>query len=336
MDRYQFCADPGRRHDFVLLFDVTDGNPNGDPDAGNMPRVDPETMHGLVTDVCLKRKVRDYVTLASKDPRNGIYVRHKGILANAQRDAYAALNLPPQDSPSEDARTKMCEQYYDVRMFGAVMTTGKAPTTNGKKNAKWNCGQVRGPMQLTFARSVDPITPLDLAITRVALTNADDTGKEDAGEDEAGSGQMGRKTLIPYGLYVARGFFSASLAGPPPAGTNVSRADLELFWTALEQMWDLDRSSSRGLMSCRGLYVFSHADKLGNAPAHELFERVQVSRRVEVEAPRHFSDYMVRVDGGGLPEGVDLTTLAPRPPKVSVAGEIAANGRAAEAVLAGR
>jgi CRISPR-associated protein Csd2 len=298
-------CDPSRRHDFILLFDVTNGNPNGDPDAGNLPRVDPETMKGLVTDVCLKRKVRDFVQLANEEATNKIYVQHRGILANEQKRAYTELNLPPQDSPNARAQAWMCQNYYDIRMFGAVMSTGKAPVEGSKKDAKWNCGQVRGPMQITFAQSIDPIVPLDLSITRVALTNAGDTRKEDADEEEAGSGQMGRKAFIPYGLYHGYGFFSAALAGK----TGVTSDDLALFWNALQLMWDHDRSASRGMMACRGLYVFSHDNALGNAPAHTLFERLDVRRNDGIEAPRRFTDYTVTLNEADLPPGVTLTRL---------------------------
>jgi CRISPR-associated protein Csd2 len=286
-----------------LLFDVTDGNPNGDPDAGNLPRADPETMHGIVTDVCLKRKVRDYVSLLQGP--EVIYVKHRGILANEQKKAYTSLGIPPQDTANESARQWMCRSYYDIRLFGAVMTTGKAPVEGSKKDAKWNCGQVRGPVQMTFARSVDPITPLDLSITRVALTNAGDTRKEDADEEVAGSGQMGRKPFLPYGLYVGHGFYSAPLAEQ----TGVSAQDLALFWDALHLMWDQDHSASRGLMACRGLYVFTHGDRLGRAPSHELFERILPVRKLSVESPRSFRDYDVAVEDSRLPEGVTLTRL---------------------------
>lgn len=296
-------TDVNKRHDFVLLFDVTDGNPNGDPDAGNLPRVDPETMQGLVTDVCLKRKVRNYVNTTSD---NRIYVQNRGILAAEQKKAYEAIaakegkKVEPSDSPNEDARKWMCETYYDVRMFGAVMTTGK--TKESKK--KWNCGQVRGPVQFTFARSIDPIIPLDLSITRVALTNADDAGGQED-DDKAASGQMGRKALLPYGLYKAYGFFTPSFA----EDTGAQTPDLEIFWKALQNMWDLDRSASRGMMACRGIYVFSHDDKYGKASAQSLLERVQVSRKDDVESPRSFGDYFVRVNDAGIPEGVTLTKL---------------------------
>jgi CRISPR-associated protein Csd2 len=305
-DRYAICGDPSRRHDFLLLFEVTDGNPNGDPDAGNMPRVDPETMQGLVTDVCLKRKIRNYVelTAASAPKREGlnIYVQDKGIALNTLHErAYAAEGIKHTGNRQaaadvERVRDRMCRTYFDVRMFGAVMTTGV------------NCGQVRGPLQLTFSRSVDPIAPMDVSITRVAITKAEDTTvvvSDDDGEGKGGKRtEMGRKALLPYGLYLGKGFFSAPLA----AQTGVSREDLELVWDALQNMWDLDRSASRGMMACRGLYVFTHEKPLGNAPAHSLFDLVQVKRKPEVEAPRSFGDYTVTVNRS-LPEGVTLTTL---------------------------
>jgi CRISPR-associated protein Csd2 len=298
------CTDVDRRHDFVLFFDVTDGNPNGDPDAGNMPRIDPETNQGLVTDVALTRKVRDWVDAAHGDEgRFKIYVQHRGILANQQRRAFQALKEEPSNRPNDKAREWMCANFYDIRMFGAVMTVGKS----GQQGKQWNAGQVRGPLQMTFARSIDRISPLDLAITRVALTNADDTGRDSADSEEefAGSGQIGRKALVPYGLYRAHGFFSPHLAKQTGADT----LDLDLFWQAVQGMWDLDHSASRGLMSCRGLYVFSHESHLGNAPAHTLFERVTVARKEGVVAPRVFNDYTVTVNKADLPAGVALTAL---------------------------
>ncbi len=278
-------TDPARRHDFVLLFDVTDGNPNGDPDGGNLPRTDPETMQGIVTDVCLKRKVRDYVTVASD---NDVYVEHKGAALNAQhRKAFEGIGVEPKKATRQErdsARDKMCEYFYDVRMFGAVMTTSV------------NAGQVRGPVQLTFARSVDPVLPQDISITRVAITTEEDREKKET--------EMGRKTLIPYGLYVARGFYSPQLA----AQTGVTEEDLTLFWNALMNMWEFDRSAARGLMATQGLYVFTHESALGNAPAHKLFNRVRIERGEGVIAPRRFEDYTVTVDDQ-LPPGVVLTPV---------------------------
>lgn len=297
-------TDVNRRHDFVLLFDVTDGNPNGDPDAGNLPRVDPETMQGLVTDVAIKRKVRDWVDVARGDEgRYKIYVQSGGPALNAiHRRAYDAKGLKStgarQNKDDVDtARTWMCEQFYDIRTFGAVMTTGV------------NCGQVRGPMQLTFARSHDPIIPLDLSITRVAVTREEDANivvSEESGQGQSGkTTEMGRKAIVPYGLYRAHGFFNPHFA----KSTGVTAEDLDLFWQAVQQMWDLDHSASRGLMSCRGVYVFSHESHLGNAPAHMLFERVTIQRKDGVVAPRSFGDYTVTVNDADLPAGVTLTAL---------------------------
>lgn len=310
--RYTTCADPERRHDFVLLFDVTDGNPNGDPDAGNMPRVDPETMQGLVTDVCLKRKIRNYVELSAGEnggaanggsERLGIYVQDRGIALNTlHKQAYEAEKIKPTGNKQaagdvSRVRDRMCRTYFDVRMFGAVMSTGV------------NCGQVRGPVQLTFSRSIDPILPLDVTITRVAITKEEDTQVVVSEEDGDGRGgkrtEMGRKALLPYGLYACKGFFSPAFARQ----TGVSREDLDLLWDALQGMWDLDRSASRGMLACRGLYVFSHAGVLGNAPAHRLFERIRVERKPGVKVSRQFTDYDVTVDEEGLPEGVSLTRL---------------------------
>jgi CRISPR-associated protein Csd2 len=376
-------TDPELRHDFVILFDVSDGNPNGDPDAGNLPRLDPETMHGLVTDVCLKRKVRNYVLMSREQaarPGRGldIYVKEGSVLNREHQRAYEArgievgqpkteavpadlakvfvpdegpVPLPPGFSlePGEDedswnlcysgeldakekkealatigeslgkpakdfcsrvvkgaksrkaqpeevksAQEWMCEQFYDIRAFGAVLSTNI------------NCGQVRGPLQLTFARSIDPIVPLDLSITRVAVTREEDASKERG---------MGRKAMVPYGLYRGHGFFNPFFARK----TKFSRADLALFWESLRMAWELDRSAARGMMALRGLYVFSHANALGNAPAHELFERVMIRRRPEVETPRRFTDYEAlinvreksegRVEEVPLPEGITLTRL---------------------------
>ncbi len=290
-------TDPARRHDFVLLFDVTDGNPNGDPDAGNLPRVDPETMQGMVTDVCLKRKVRNWVDATrGQEERYKIFVENRGFLADHKARAYAAVGAKKgDDSKADEAQVWMCQNYYDVRMFGAVLV--------GKKGEGYNCGQVRGPVQMTFARSIDPVTPLDLSITRVALENRGDKPREDD-DEKAATGTMGRKTLIPYGLYKGFGFFSPHFAQK----TGVTQADLSTFWSALQQMWDLDRSASRGMMACRGLYVFSHENGLGNAPAHVLFERVEVHRKDGVESPRQFANYNVMVKEE-TSEGITLTRL---------------------------
>jgi len=299
---------PARRHDFVLLFDVQDGNPNGDPDAGNLPRVDPETMQGIATDVSLKRKVRDWVDATTgATEHHKIYVQNTGEALNTKHErAYTALGLKStgskQDRKDVDrARAWMCENFYDIRMFGAVMSTGV------------NCGQVRGPAQLTFARSIDPIVQLDLSITRVAVTRPEDArvvvAEGEGGVTTGKQTEMGRKAIVPYALYRSFGFFTPHFA----AQTGVTREDLELFWTALVNMWDLDHSSSRGLQSCRGLYVFSHEHALGNAPAHTLLERVGVKRappRDGAERPaRAFADYDVTLDLGAMPEGVTLTRI---------------------------
>jgi CRISPR-associated protein Csd2 len=295
--------DETRRHDFVLLFDVTDGNPNGDPDAGNLPRVDPETMHGLVTDVCLKRKVRNWVDATKGDYGDyRIYVQNKGIALNdLHQEAYDNRKLKSTGTKQkrgevEKAREWMCKNFYDIRTFGAVMTT------------EVNCGQVRGPIQMTFARSVDPVVPLDLSITRVAITRAEDAEVvhgEARDEAKGKTTEMGRKALVPYGLYREHGFYNPFFGRQ----TGFSKEDLTLFWDALVNMWDLDRSSSRGLMACRGLYVFSHPNELGAAPAHLLFDRVSACKKEGVEAPRSFSDYAVELDERDLPGGVTLTRL---------------------------
>lgn len=291
------------RQDFVLLFDVTDGNPNGDPDAGNLPRVDPETMQGLVTDVALKRKVRDFVhALKGQEARNKIYVLNDGEALNTKHQrAYTDLGIKStgtKQKRDEVDRTRewMCQNFYDIRTFGAVMTTGV------------NCGQVRGPIQLTFARSIDPIVPMEVTITRVAVTKPEDA-EVVAGEDgESASGkqtEMGRKAIVPYGLYRAHGFFNPHFAEK----TRFDAADLALFWQALQYMWDFDRSATRGLMACRSLDVFSHATALGNAPAHRLFDRIQCHLRAGVQVARAFGDYEVTVDEANLPEGIVLTRI---------------------------
>lgn len=370
---------PEYRHDFVLLFDVTDGNPNGDPDAGNLPRTDSETSHGLVTDVCLKRKIRNYISTyaeyeasEAEAARLKIFIEHHGVLNDQIRKAYVAeglsmgkpatdvvkdpaiavllkeiIHLLPSftltDGDAEDApdvvtsltysgelskseldeqlesiedrlkankplkkfiddlvkkagkanksresidkaRNWMCREFYDVRMFGAVMSTGL------------NAGQVRGPIQLTFSRSLDEVQPQDLSITRMAVTDGKDRDKLQT---------MGRKTLIPYGLYRGYGFYSPCLA----AQTGVDKTDLKLFWDALMGMWDLDRSASRGLMALRGLHIFSHENKLGLAPAHVLFDRIKPELNSSVNVPRKFTDYTVTIQSDNLPSGVTLTSL---------------------------
>ena len=293
----QVHLDVNRRQDFVLLFDVTDGNPNGDPDAGNLPRVDPETMQGLVTDVAIKRKVRDWVDAARGDEaRYKIYVQRETYLTETRERVFGARAQGRKDVQPSEAQQWMCQEFYDIRMFGAVMSM-----------KEHNAGQVRGPLQFTFARSIDPIVPLDSSIARVALETR---GERQTGQDlddltAPTHGTLGRKATVPYGLYRAHGFFNPHFA----QRTGVTEEDMELFWQAVMNMWDLDRSSSRGLMACQGLYVFAHESRLGNAPAHRLFQRIQVRRNDGVDAPRSFSDYTVVVDDSALPEGVTLIRL---------------------------
>lgn len=288
-------TDASRRHDFVLLFDVADGNPNGDPDAGNLPRVDPETMQGLVTDVAIKRKVRDWVDVArGTEQRYKIYVQHEAFLTDTRARVFSARSGGRSNVPVNEGRQWMCDEFFDVRMFGAVMSM-----------KQFNAKQVRGPVQLTFARSIDPIVPLDLSIVGPAQNAGEARPASDEEQAPTTYGTMGRKALVPYGVYRSHGFFNPHFARQ----TGADSEDLDLFWQALQQMWELDRSSSRGMMACRGLYVFSHESPLGNAPAHALFERVKVERNNGVEAPRSFSDYNVQVDEAGLPSGVTLTRL---------------------------
>jgi CRISPR-associated protein Csd2 len=306
------------RYDFVVLFDVTNGNPNGDPDAGNLPRLDPETNQGLVTDVCLKRKIRNYVELAkSGEPRFAIYVSEGAILNEKHRQAYAAIrpdkdkvakekSLHPQnDEEAISLRRFMCDNFFDVRTFGAVMSTGI------------NCGQARGPVQLSFARSIEPVVPLEISITRMAATSEKEKVEREKGDgDERRENRtMGRKHIVPYGLYRAHGFVSAKLA----ERTGFSQTDLAFLWEALANMFEHDHSAARGEMSTRKLIVFKHASALGNAPAHALFDRVTVGRVAgdEIRLPgdprldnlppaRRFSDYRVEIARDGLPEGVEI------------------------------
>jgi CRISPR-associated protein Csd2 len=300
------------RHEFVLYFDVANGNPNGDPDAGNMPRLDPETNQGLVSDVALKRKVRNFVALAKGDaPGHEIYMSEGATLNNQHKKAWAAKmpevtkdeefkKLPKDQQKSRDLTAWMCANFWDIRTFGAVMTTGV------------NAGQVRGPVQFTFARSVEPILPLEISITRMAATTEKDA------EDKGGR-TMGRKHIVPYGLYRAHGFVSAPLARHPAKGTGFSEDDLELLWQALTQMFDHDRSAARGEMATRKLIVFRHDSALGNAHAQSLFDRVKtwrvhegstqaVGARATDNWPpaRHWSDYAVTIDREGLPGGVKV------------------------------
>jgi CRISPR-associated protein Csd2 len=295
-----------RRYDFVLLFDVQDGNPNGDPDAGNMPRIDPQSLQGLVTDGCLKRKVRNAVSVLGEgraglelyfQTQDAAYERR--ILNQQHQRAFTALGLSPtamkgQEKAAATARARqwMCQNFYDIRAFGAVMTTGV------------NCGQVRGPVQITFSRSVDPILSLDFAITRKSVTT-DEEAQKQATKDGTITGTIGRKNTVPYALYRCHGFVNAYLA----RDTGFGPADLELLWQAMSGvMWDIDRSASRGMMATRGLYVFEHSSMLGEAPAHELFDRIGVARKGAEGAPRSFDDYRggITVREEKMPRGVTL------------------------------
>lgn len=301
-----------RRHEFVLFFDVTNGNPNGDPDAGNLPRLDPETNQGLVSDVALKRKIRNYVALARPEaPGHEIYMRDGATLNLEHKRAWAAvmpevtkaedLKKGPKEADKARALTRwMCANFWDIRTFGAVMTTGV------------NAGQVRGPVQLAFARSVEPVLPLEIAITRLAATT-------EADAEAKGGRTMGRKHIIPYGLYRVHGFVSAPLASHPVKGTGFSDDDLDLLFEALANMFDHDRSAARGEMAARKLVIFRHASALGNAPAHSLFDRVRTWRthqgeRHSIGAPetdnwpvaRDFADYAITVEREGLPEGLEV------------------------------
>lgn len=274
------------RYEFALLFDVENGNPNGDPDAGNMPRFDPETGHGLVTDVCLKRKIRNHVELQMEGkPTFNIYVQEKAVLSAQRKPAYEAANSASAPNTAEYARDWMCKNFYDVRTFGAVMST--------KEN---NCGQVRGPVQIAFAKSVEPVVSQEISITRMAVET-----EAEAKKQEGDNRTMGRKHVVPYGLYVAHGFVSAPLSEK----TGFSEEDLELLWNALGNMFEHDRSAARGMMSSQKLFVFKHRDKLGNAPAHKLFDLIDIQRKAGSEGPaRSFKDYTVSV--GSAPEGVQV------------------------------
>lgn len=284
------------RYDFVYLFDVKDGNPNGDPDAGNLPRLDPETGLGLVTDVAIKRKIRNYVAMAKGETAGfDIYMQERAVLNRAHLRGYSAKGLTheakklPKDEDQARGLTRwMCDNFFDIRAFGAVMST------------EVNAGQVRGPVQLTFARSQHPITPLEITITRSSVTNE----KEALVNDRT----MGRKHIVPYGLYRAHGFISGRLANDAKKGTGFSEDDLGLLWESLQQMFEHDRAAARGMMTARGLIVFKHDSDLGNATADSLFKRVKIDRIGE-GAPRDFEDYAVTVDEAGLPDGVTVQQL---------------------------
>ena len=281
-------AEINSRIDFVYLFDVQDGNPNGDSDAGNLPRVDAETGMGLVTDVCLKRKVRNYVQ-AAKGLSEGydIFIKEKAVLNSEIDKAHDDEEVKKAKDKTAAARIFMCENYYDIRTFGAVMSTGK------------NAGQVRGPIQFTFARSVDPIATAEHSITRMAVATEKEAEKQN-GDNRT----MGRKATIPYGLYVCHGFISANLAKQ----TGFSKEDLQLFFEALKNMFDVDRSAARGLMSAQKLIVFRHDSVLGNAPANKLFDLVKIKKNTEA-APRSFNDYVVTIDKDSVPNGVTVEEL---------------------------
>lgn len=294
-----------KRYDFMVFFDVKDGNPNGDPDAGNLPRVDAETGHGLITDVCLKRKVRNYVGLKMDEkPPYGIFIKEKAILNNVIARAYISLNIdlnaPPSD-PGDGAKRKkvgqgqgkevdkakqfMCQNFYDIRTFGAVLSTGP------------NAGQVRGPVQLTFSRSVDPIVSLEHSITRMAVATEAEAEKQ-GGDNRT----MGRKFTVPYGLYRAHGFISAPLANQ----TGFSQDDLDLLWEALLNMFEHDHSAARGLMGTKKLIIFEHSSKMGDASVQKLFDTVSVSRVDESKPARDFSDYYISINKGMIPPSVNL------------------------------
>lgn len=321
-----------KRHEFVLLFDVTNGNPNGDPDAGNMPRMDPETGHGLVSDVCLKRKVRNYVegfaeSSHKRDPRrHRIYVTEGAILNEKHREAYlaerpkdekvkkAAKLTPDSDEEAQRIRQFMCDNFYDIRAFGGVLSTGI------------NAGQVRGPVQFAFGRSVEPVLPLEVSITRMAATNEKEKKDRAEGDDDEKRGDkrtMGRKHIVPYGLYRVHGYVSASLASHPVKGTGFSEQDLDLLFDALKSMFEHDRSAARGEMASRKIFAFKHASALGNAPAHKLFNRIVVRRKFRGDSyelgdaerldnlppARRYEDYEVTVDRKGLPEGIEVIEI---------------------------
>jgi CRISPR-associated protein Csd2 len=288
------------RYDFVFLFDVRNGNPNGDPDAGNMPRMDPETGRGLVTDVAIKRKIRNYVAMARGETSGyDIYMRDGAVLNMQHRKAYEHLEIEPDTKSKKAPKDKaqeltnwMCGNFFDIRAFGAVMST------------EVNAGQVRGPVQLTFAESIDPNAPMEISITRSSVTNEKDALLSDR--------TMGRKHIVPYGLYRAHGFVSGRLANDAKKGTGFSKADLSLLWEALASMFDHDRAAARGEMTARGLIVFEHDSDLGNAPAHKLLERVTVTRAANGAGndgpPRSFGDYAITVNKADLPPGITVET----------------------------
>jgi CRISPR-associated protein Csd2 len=288
------------RYEFVILFDVENGNPNGDPDAGNMPRIDPETNLGIVTDVCLKRKIRNYVETTKEDAQGyRIYIKDNVPLNRSDAEAYVAVGVDEKSVKEakkkdkdldQNIRNFMCKNFYDIRTFGAVMTTFV--------KAALNCGQVRGPVQLGFARSVEPVIPQEVTITRVAITTEADAEKKGT--------EMGRKYIVPYGLYRCEGYISANLARKT---TGFSEEDLSLLWEAILNMFEHDHSAARGKMAVRKLIVFKHDSELGNAPAHRLFEAVTVNRKAEVAVARSYRDYEVIVDESIIPFGVTSSQM---------------------------
>jgi len=285
------------RYEFVILYDVENGNPNGDPDAGNMPRIDPETGHGIVTDVCIKRKIRNYIDL-TKEGESGydIYIKQGKVLN--EQDDLGIKQADSKDKADKDLRSQtftefMCKHFFDIRTFGAVMTK----TTDKNVKMHNSAGQVRGPVQLAFARSIDPIVPMEISITRVSVTKRDDVDKKDK------DNEMGRKHIVPYGLYRQEGFISANLAQKV---TGFSQDDLELFWEAVMYMFDEDRSAARGKMTLRELVVFKHDNSLGSAPSQKLFDMIEVKRKEGISVPRQYDDYSVTVNTAALPQGVTL------------------------------
>lgn len=295
------------RYEFVILFDVENGNPNGDPDAGNMPRIDPESGLGLVTDVCLKRKIRNYIETVKEDAKGyKIYIREDVPLNRSDKEACQALGVEETDDkkqtealkklkkndPDVDRKLRdyMCREFYDIRTFGAVMTTFV--------KASLNCGQVRGPVQIGFARSIDPIISQEVTITRVAITTEKDA--------ENKSTEMGRKNIVPYGLYRAEGYISANLARKV---TGFSEEDLELLWEAIINMFEHDHSAARGKMAVRELIVFKHSKELGDCPAYRLFDAVEVRKKEGVEYPRCYSEYAVEIHGDQIPETVEVKRM---------------------------
>lgn len=283
------------RYEFAVLFDVENGNPNGDPDAGNMPRIDPETSYGIVTDVCLKRKIRNYVETVKEDSEGyKIYIKDGVPLNTSDKTAYTHLGIDASKVQENKAdidnkiRDFMCKEFYDIRTFGAVMTTFV--------KAKLNCGQVRGPVQLGFARSIDPIVPQEITITRIAITTEEDKKKKET--------EMGRKYIIPYALYKVEGYISANLAQKV---TGFSEEDLTLLWEAIINMFENDHSAARGKMAVRELIVFKHDSALGNTQAYKLFDTIAVEKKKDVQVARQYSDYVVTVNESAIPSGVTMT-----------------------------